>query len=248
MDQRLPFVTVEKDAARLARMKRNVLTCARLIDGIQQQRKGRPDRWAMLTATYREDVDWDPRHVSDLLRNARLFAKEGGWLFVYVWTLEMTRRGRPHYHVAMKLPAGVKLPKPDDAGWWPHGMTRVEFARNPVAYLAKYLSKVDSLDCYPKGARISGFGGLPPEAKRERRLWASPRYVRELFGEEADPFRAQGGGWLDRETGEHLPSRYQVVSRGRRQVQLLDLWEGKDVPPGWEGPTPALSAPDDAQQ
>ena len=217
-------------------MKRNVLTTARLMSELPPQVPGRPDRMAMVTATYAEDQEWEPGDITRLVKFARRFVQDAGYRFSFLWVLEMTRRGRPHYHMAVRLPATVRLPKPDDAGWWMRGMTRIEYARAPVAYMAKYLSKVDSLDHYPRGARISGFGGLPEEARRERRLWASPRYVRELLGEEANPFRAPGGGWLDRETGEALPPRYQLVTRSRQQVKLLDCWAGRDRPPGWEEP------------
>lgn len=219
-------------------MKRNVLTTARLMAALPDQVQGRRDRMAMLTTTYAEDQEWDRRDITRTFTHMRRFAKERDFALIYLWVLEMTKRGRPHYHVAIKLPAGVKLPKPDDAGWWTKGMTRTEFARHPVAYMAKYLSKVDSLSHYPKGARISGFGGLPGEEKRERRYWASPSYVRECFGGEANPFRAPGGGWLDRESGEVLPSRYQLVSRGRSEVRLVDLWDGADRPPGVIEPAP----------
>ena len=215
-------------------MKRSLLTTTRLMDDLPSQVPGRPDRWAMITATYAPSEDWEPRHISDMLRQGRMFARDHEFLFRYLWVLELTRAGRPHYHVALKLPAGVRLPKPDDAGWWPYGMTRIEYARHPVAYMAKYLSKLDRVDHYPRGARISGFGGLPQEARRERRRWAAPRYVRELLGEEADPFRAEGGGWLDRDSGEVLPSPYRLITRSRSRVELLDLWGGQERPPGWD--------------
>ena len=229
------IVTLDSGALRVARMKRNVLTTARLLADLPPQVPGRPDRTAMITATYEDDQEWQPRDITHLVRSARRFVERAGFRFSFLWVLELTKRGRPHYHMALRLPATLRLPKPDDAGWWTRGMTRIEYARAPVAYMAKYLSKLDALDHYPPGARISGFGGLPEEARRERRLWASPRYVRDLLGQEANPFRAPGGGWLDRETGEVLPSRYQLVTRSRRQVQLLDRWGGADRPPGWDG-------------
>ena len=34
----------------------------------------------------------------------------------YVWVLELTKRGRPHYHVLFWLPKGVSMPKADKQG------------------------------------------------------------------------------------------------------------------------------------
>lgn len=230
------IVTFQPGPHRVARMKRSVLTTARLMAEMPDQVSGRPDRMAMLTMTYADDQEWQPDDVVRTIRLARSFSRERDFSLVYLWVLEMTKRGRPHYHMALKLPATLKLPKPDDAGWWTKGMTRIEYARHPVAYMAKYLSKVDARDYYPKGARMHGCGGLSKDAKRERRFWAGPSYARECFGEGADMFRAPGGGWMDRETGVVLPARYGLVSRSRDQVQLVDLWEGRDRPPGWEEP------------
>ena len=158
MDEALQTVTIDQAALRVARMKRSLLTTTRLMDDLPSQVPGRPDRWAMITATYAPSEDWEPRHISDMLRQGRMFARDHEFLFRYLWVLELTRAGRPHYHMALKLPAGVRLPKPDDAGWWPYGMTRIEYARHPVAYMAKYLSKMDRVDHYPRGARIRGLG------------------------------------------------------------------------------------------
>lgn len=215
---------VDTGEIRVNRTRRNVFTNARLMDDMCPQVEGKKDKWAMVTATYRDGVEWERRQITRLVKCIRRYVEERGFVFRYVWVLEMTKRGRPHYHLAIKLPHGVKLPKPDEAGWWTHGMTRIEFARYVVAYLAKYLSKVNSFDHYPKGARASGFGGLDDEAKRERRYWAAPSYVRDGFGEAANPFRALGGGWVDRETGELMPSRYQLVGRFGRIVKLRDTW------------------------
>ena len=67
---------------------------------------------------------------------------QGEKLFLhYVWVLELTKRGRPHYHVLFWLPKGVSMPKADKQGWWKHGMTR-SGGHSPVGYLCKYTSKV----------------------------------------------------------------------------------------------------------
>jgi|GEM_PF-2269126 len=149
--RQLHIVTFQPGPHRVARMKRSVLTTARLMAEMPDQVSGRPDRMAMLTMTYADDQEWQPDDVVRTIRLARSFSRERDFSLVYLWVLEMTKRGRPHYHMALKLPATLKLPKPDDAGWWTKGMTRIEYARHPVAYMAKYLSKVDARDYYPKG-------------------------------------------------------------------------------------------------
>lgn len=213
-------------------MKRSLVTSLRLAFEVPDEDPDQPDRWLMITTTYRPGLDWEPCHISNMLRHYRRELAQTGDKLVYAWVLEMQKRGAPHYHVAIRAPRGRKLSMPDAAGYWPHGSTRIEWARNPVGYMAKYLSKLNEIDHYPKGARISGFGGLTPEAKRERRYWAAPSYIREQFGECCNPFRRAGGGWIDRETGEVLPARYQCVGRGAGRVRLVDTWGG-DQPPEW---------------
>ena len=53
----------------------------------------------MVTLTYRDDVDWSPRQVSNYLKCVREWARRKGIFIHYVWVLELTKRGRPHYHV-----------------------------------------------------------------------------------------------------------------------------------------------------
>lgn len=102
--------------SRLKRMKRRVLTGARLHQEQQPRFKA-----AMLTLTYREDGEWQPRHVSELLACVRKWVERRGVRFRYVWVLELTKAGRPHYHVLIWLPRGLTLPKPGKQGWWVHG-------------------------------------------------------------------------------------------------------------------------------
>ena len=85
----------------------------------------------------------------------------------------------PDYLLVLWLPIGITLPKPDKQGWWPHGMTRIEWVKRPVAYLAKYLSK-DDADAFPKGCRIMGCGGLSEPARNERCWWLMPTWVKDI--------------------------------------------------------------------
>jgi hypothetical protein len=160
-------IRLDPVASRLQRMRRRVLTGARLH--VAQVKRWRA---AMLTLTYRPDVAWEGRHVSECLRHIRQWLKRRGLACRFVWVLETTKVGKPHYHVVIWLPLGVKLPKLDLAGWWPHGMTRMEWARCAVGYVSKYVSKGQEGAKLPAGARMFGVGGLEGVALDEARWWA----------------------------------------------------------------------------
>lgn len=135
----------------------------------------------------------------------------------YLWVGELTKRLRPHYHILIWIPRGMFIPKADSCGWWPHGMTRIERARNAVGYLAKYASKFTGAmaEAFPKGFRTHGLGGLSDESRRELRWWKSPLAAREALGADAD-IRKVRGGYTDKRTGDFWPSPWRVFcDRGR---------------------------------
>jgi hypothetical protein len=58
---------------------------------------------------------------------------------------------------------------------------------------------------FPKGCRIHGRCGLELAERRIVSWWCLPRYVRDHFAQVgAWIVRADGGGWVDRDTGEWL--------------------------------------------
>lgn len=199
---------------RLKRMKCGTITAARLHDQ-NYQKGGFRYRAAMLTLTYGPEVEWSPLHVSELLRHIRQWCARRGVGFTYVWVMELTKAGKPHYHIVIWLPKGLSLPKPDKQGWWRHGHTRIEWARNAVGYVAKYASKgsTGQEDAqFPSGARIHGTGGLLPDARNERSWWLSPGWVRKAFPVPSlRPRPRKGGGWVSLETGEFMESPWEVV-------------------------------------
>ena len=161
---------------------------------------------------------WQPRHVSDYLRSVR------GWFkdrcpeekLRYVWVAELQQRGVLHYHVVFFLPAGVRMPQADRRGWWPHGMSNTLKSTSPVAYLMKYASKVESKNVggFPRGARISGVGGLCRTGRAIRRWCLWPSYV-QGNASVADQFRpADGGGYTNVDSGEHLASEFAPTGGG----------------------------------
>lgn len=219
--------TIEHRSQRRAmRCRHRTLTRARLLDeGIRKG--GFRGRWLMVTGTYREDVNWHADHLSHLMHRMRQWFRRQGVDLRYVWVMELTKRGRPHYHILIWLPRHLMLPCPDKRGWWPHGMTRTEVARNAVGYLAKYASKMSEANwvgdfgddgqtvvmrAYPRHARICGGTVLKADFGREWRYWTAPRWARERVAELTD-LRRVPGGYLVTDTGEFLPTPWQYIGK-----------------------------------
>lgn len=201
-------IRVDRQASRVKRLRCSVLTAARLH--VQE----RP-RWrvAMLTLTYRPDVDWAPGQVSSVVRHIRQWLRRKGHDMRFVWVQEFTKKGRPHYHLLLWLPLGLTIPKPDKQGWWPCGMTKIEWARNAVGYIAKYASKGDSLVQPAKGARMHGNGGLTGDALVEQRWWKLPGWLRHDVKPSDRVRRAlpgTGGGFIHPDSGEVYRSPWVV--------------------------------------
>lgn len=167
----------------------------------------------MLTLTYRPDVDQEAGQIVGCLRAIREYLRRRSVELRYVWVQEFTRRGRPHYHVLLWLPLGVTLPKPDKRGWWPHGMTRIEWARNAVGYIAKYASKADALVRPQPGSRMHGSGGLVDDARLEQRWWKRPLWMRDQTNMRQVVRRCRGGFVLV-DSGEFLRCPWEVVFSG----------------------------------
>ena len=193
---------------RLHRMKRCVMTRARLLG---ESLRGQAYYAAMVTCTYGPDQEWSPRDISRFTHRARQWMSRRGLKLKYDWVIELTKASRPHYHVLIWLPQLVKLPKPDQAGWWTKGMTRIERIRAAgVGYIAKYASKQfygDTADGegmpFPRGARLSGGGGLGTTELAEYRWWLAPRWLRTRV--DLQDVRRVTGGYRTA-SGEHVAS------------------------------------------
>ena len=197
-------------ARRLYRMKRRTITRARV-------HAEEVPLWLvhLITFTYRPGAEWSPRHISECVKHYRRRAESDDVPLRYEWVAElqlkrMRTRGESarqclHYHALVWQPPGYEFPFPDQVGWWPHGMTNVERARNPVGYIAKYASKGTEGEPLPRGARISGGGGISLPGRLEVAWWMRPRYVREAFPVRSDVVRRmRGGGWVNITSGEFL--------------------------------------------
>jgi hypothetical protein len=201
-------------------MRRRTITRSRLqSEEIAQIATQTGQAWYvdLVTTTYAPGRSWNPWHISECINSYRKQAVRDGVPFRYEWVAElqlkrMRRRGESaaeclHYHAIIWQPEGYAFPHPDTRGWWPHGMSNTESARNPVGYLAKYASKGTEGEPLPRGARISGGGGLSPGGRMLASWWLRPRYVREAFPDFLDQVRrARGGGWCNRNTGEWITS------------------------------------------
>jgi hypothetical protein len=203
---------IDRDLMRLRRLKKNVVTSARL----HTKEAVRGFKPLMVTLTYRPEDDWCPKQIALYLKRIRdwLSRKRPGSPFRYVWVFELTKMGRPHYHVLFWLPKGLTMPKADKRGWWPHGMTKTEWARNAVGYLAKYASKGGDDQVIPKGVRLYGVGGLSLGSRRQRAWWNLPTGVRKWGFPECRWARAFGGGWVCRSghnAGEWRDSQWVVT-------------------------------------
>lgn len=215
---------------RLGRMRRGVVGTALIMGRLAPLH----DHWcAFITTTYRNDADYSPRHISDFCKRMRRYLERENIVARYVWVLELTRAGKAHYHMAVWLPNGTKLPKPDEEGWWPHGSTRIEKARRPVGYLIKYTSKGTEDDRVPKGARLWGCGGLQRDGRAELRWRLLPGYVQRDTQPGEHVIRFKGvGGWLNLATGQWWPPALPTFRDGEIS------WEE------WKCSTPGLAAAD----
>lgn len=194
---------------RLKRLQKSVRISAQVIQDTLQQSRVKY-KAHMVTLTYRDDVDWSPRQVSNYLKCVREWARRKGIFLHYVWVLELTKRGRPHYHVLFWLPRGISMPKADKQGWWRHGMTNTVPARSPVGYLCKYTSKgidFDSWGKLPRGGRLYGHGGYTPSMRITRAWLIAPSWVRELI-DQCDGVRKVGCYWVNRVSGVAIRSPF----------------------------------------
>ncbi len=212
---------------RQSRMRKSLLTGARLI--VQERTKGGfRGRFAMVGCSYRPDAQYEPGDITALVKSIRQYLKRRGVKFYGVWKAELgEKNGRFHYHLLVWLPRGITLPKPDKQGWWKKGSTRIEWAKNAVGYVAKYVSKIEDGDL-PKGARMYCVLGLTGDDRNELNWWKCPKWVREVFTTpEMMPVRRRGGGLVSRTTGEYLESRYKFGGfcwiDGRRCIRLVEV-------------------------
>ncbi|KQX99327.1 hypothetical protein ASD22_03425 [Rhodanobacter sp. Root480] len=180
-------VVIDPRKARCQRLRRTITEAAKLHEREARWASDRLGRSAyrktFITLTYRPGETWEPRHVSRFVRLMRQWFQRRGHACRFAWVGELQKRGALHYHVLVWVPRRLRLPRPDQCGWWPYGMSNIETARNPVGYMVKYATKTRPEDVkrLPKGVRLHGNGGHDPARRVElrERLW--PMWVAKAW-------------------------------------------------------------------
>jgi hypothetical protein len=214
-----PILVVDNSLLRLKRMRSTVRVAAKLLEE-ESRVGGFRGRVAFLTLTYRDQsTGWCPGQLAAFVDRVRHWMRRRGHPLRYVDVGELMEHREAdaahcvHYHLLVWVPRGLSLPKPDKQGWWPHGSTKIETARNPVAYITKYASKGTGSKKFPRGMRIHGSGGLSKQSRLQAAWWKLPKYVREKFTPFDRPRRVAGGGFSSPVTGEWIASPWVILSR-----------------------------------
>ena len=215
---------------RLSGMRKGVVIAANLIStGLQES--GVRYRAALITMTYAPAVEWSAKHISECVRGYRQWCQRRDVPFQYVWVIELTKAGRPHYHMIVFLPRGITPPLPDKQGWWPHGMTNAKWAYSPVGYIAKYASKGTHGNGLPRNARLWGWGGLSDAQKVSLRFWMAPQWLR-CMADEGDALRkrpvpSEGTWWVNESKGIRYRTPWEV-NLSRAELRWKG-WTADDV-------------------
>lgn len=178
-------VVIDPRKARVARLRSSIREACKLHEqeaDYATRKLGRSAyRKTFITLTYRDGGDWQRRHVSEFLDNLRKWLKARDAVLMYAWVAELQKRGALHYHLIVWVPRRLRLPRPDASGWWPHGMSNIETARNPVGYMVKYATKTrpEDLKRLKKGVRLHGNGGHAPESRVKLRETLAPWWLRQ---------------------------------------------------------------------
>jgi hypothetical protein len=103
-----------------------------------------------ITLTYADVDGWRPRDINRFLTSLRRAYS----ILAYAWVAEVQARGALHYHLLLVVPAGVRLPMPDES-YWHGGSSSIGLARG-VGYLVTYVRKEyqKDFDMYPVGCRL----------------------------------------------------------------------------------------------
>lgn len=204
--------------ARLRRVQKRVRSWAEVIQPFIQK-VGVTHRMVMITLTYEGVNDWKKNDIREFMLRVR---KElGKSLLAYSWVAELQKRGAVHYHVLLLVPKGTKIPKPDEAGWWEKGMSRIETAKSPF-YILTYTGKeYQKVGIFPKGLRMFAVwvadGVVSAVTRWFFRLSTLPSWlVEELKGDlrivGAKFKRVPGGGWSV--AGVVYKSPWEIIEYG----------------------------------
>jgi len=184
---------------RTRRMRRVVIASADASRDVFNVGGGRYDA-VFVTLTYRQEEFYTTRDISGYIKATREWLKRQRVRASYQWVIELTRKGKPHYHILWWVPKGIRLPKPDASGMWQKGLSRIEKATRPVGYLVKYATKGDSGE-FPKGARLFGVGTQEEGVKLARHRHGLPMWLYERTDSDCRCVRVARVGWVEKATG-----------------------------------------------
>jgi len=165
----------------------------------------------LVTLTYADGALWRSRDVAQYIHRTRKWLNRRAIRASYQWVIELTKRGRPHYHVLWWVPVDTRLPMPDRSGHWEHGLSRIEAAYKPVGYLVKYATKGDiEAGQMPRGARLFGAGSSDEAIRHARHRAGLPAWLHDATGDDVKVSRVRRVGWTERETGLIHSSPFSV--------------------------------------
>lgn len=194
--------TITKVQARLSRLRRRVYSWAKTLEPFLVGVERKDYRLVMITLTYKGVDDWKPNQLRDYLLDLRdVLATK---LVAYAWVAELQARGAVHYHLFLIVRRGTLVPKPDESGMWPFGMSKIETGKT-VFYIVKYTGKEhQKVGRFPKGLRMFAVwiadGFVSQITRWFFRLSSLPKWFKEVIEGRLDNWgekwrRAPGGGW-----------------------------------------------------
>lgn len=240
--------TFDPASTRFKRLRRKLAAaCNEVQDYVDMlsRFRGRPThRRLFTTLTYAENTRGDADDIKGTMRCMREWLRRCGHRMVpYAWVAELQERGALHYHLVIWLPRALYLPKLDRRGWWKHGSTKVETARNPTGYLVKYASKLHTKDGrrLRKGTRLYGTGGLPPEAREKVRRVMMSRWARgatdvvleaefdEAIEHEIEQQEREEAALLHAWFPDQHPEPPPLLSEQEADQRMVEQWEREDT-------------------
>jgi len=182
----------------------------------------------LVTLTYADGAVWSTRDVSRYIERVRKWCLRRRVRVGYQWVIELTQRGRPHYHVLLWLPKGFRVPKPDQSGMWQRGLSRIETARRPVGYLVKYATKGEE-GTLPFGARLFGVGGGQPLTKLAAHRAGVPAWLDAVACAGEWLRQVPFVGWVELDTGVVHQSPYLLRFARDAQGRVVVIVERAEV-------------------
>lgn len=193
---------------RVRRMRRVVIASA---DAARKsaERGGHRLQCVMVTLTYASESVWASRDVSGYVRRVREWLRYRRIPARYQWVIELTKKGRPHYHLLWWVPRGTRLPKPDQSGQWTLGSSRIELAFRPVGYLVKYATKGTDGEL-PPGSRLFGTGAPELDVRLATHRAGLPMWLSASTDPNSRCSRVARVGWVEKDSGAIHESPYEL--------------------------------------